>query len=441
MKAIKNKNFFIYKSYLVNLCITIIIAYICVYLLFVKPIYKLHELQTKEWISNLTEIMIKGVNNKKLFNEINVNGDNISFWYCYWFFETKKYTIWVLFNLTNKNSSDTNINMYSYNHTTGNVISEKITVNFDDIKTYNLKDDLIIDCDGKYKQYINFKKNITTLKVNIKGNKLEITSSIADYITNQASFIPRYRLLNHVIDMNGKATHTPGEWSSDNPFNGYIINGSYNGDIIEANGSYWFDNFIGCNNYYLEPYVWFVIMNDDWMIYLLWFGEYEERNKPCTVKPILIKHRKTNKYIYSGCPGSECSKSLSIVKNVNLLLSPIKINTYETVCNIGDDIYDKHHIKFVTNEIDIKISAIEGSFTKVFDYFYYRTKNNDKENTNNLWEQNYMTVLNNIKYVEYIGEVNVEIMYENVFTKFKARQIIDSMYRNDKTIPYIIKYN
>jgi hypothetical protein len=385
--------------------------------------------------------MIKGVNNKKLFNEINVNGDNISFWYCFWFFQTKKYTIWVIFNLINKNSSDTNINMYSYNHTTGNIINEKITVNFDDIKTYKLKDDLIIDCDGKYKQYINFKKNITTLKVNIKGNKLEITSSIADYITNQASFIPRYKLLNHVIDMYPKATHTPGEWASDNPFNGYIINGSYNGDIIEANGSYWFDNFIGCNNYYLEPYIWFVIMNDDWIIYLLWFGEYEERNKPCTVKPILIKHRKTNKYIYSGCPGSECSKSLSIVKNVNLLLSPIKINTYETVCNIGDDIYDKHHIRFVTNEIDIKISAIEGSFTKVFDYFWYRTKNNDKENTNNLWEQNYMTVLNNLRYVEYIGEVNVEIMYENVFTKFKARQIVDGMYRNDKTIPYIIKYN
>lgn len=42
MKSIKNKNFFLYKSYLVNLCITIVIAYICIYLLFVKPIYKLH---------------------------------------------------------------------------------------------------------------------------------------------------------------------------------------------------------------------------------------------------------------------------------------------------------------------------------------------------------------------------------------------------------------
>ena len=44
-------------------------------------------------------------------------------------------------------------------------------------------------------------------------------------------------------------------------------------------------------------------MNDDWLIYILFFGEYDKRNNADTSKPIIIKHRKTNTLIYSGCDG------------------------------------------------------------------------------------------------------------------------------------------
>ena len=431
-----------------NIILIILVAYICAYLIFIKPIYRLHEIQTKKWMHDLTKIMVCGLNDKSLYNDIRVDGNNVSFWYCYWFFHTKKYTIWVLFNLNNKNSNDATINVYSYNHDTRRITNEKMIINFENIQTRKTGDEdgeIIIEYNDNYVQHINFKNNTTSVRININGTKLEINASIADYITNQASFIPRYRKLDYVVDMNGHATHTPGEWMSDNPYNGTIKNGSFNGDIIESDGCYWFDNYIGCNNYYLEPYVWFVVMNDDWLIYLLWFGEYETRNEPCTVKPILIKDRKNNKYIHSGCPGTECFKSIPIVKDVNFMLSPVKVNTYDTDCNLGDTIYDKHHINFVSDEITIKIAAIEGSFSKIFDYYYYRSdginiKKPAHTSSTQSWEHEYQAVLNNIKYVEYIGQVDVQIDYNGATTKFKSRQIVDGMYRVDKNIQSIIKF-
>jgi hypothetical protein len=433
------------NSYL-KISLTVLFAYICIYLIFIRPIYKLHELQTKEWMYDLTNVMICGVNNRDLYRDIRVDGRNISYWYCYWFFHTKKYTIWVLFNLNNKNSKDTVINVYSYNHNTRRVTNDKLIVNFDNIRTRNIDNgEIVIELNDRYVQTINFKNDTTTLNININDTKLEIHASIEDYITNQASFLPRYRMLDYILDMNGHTTHTPGEWMSDNPYNGTIKGGSFNGDTIESNGCYWFDNFIGCNNYYLESYVWFVVLNDDWLIYLLWFGEYEARNDKCNVKAILIKDRKNDKYIHAGCPGTECFKSIPIFKDVNLLLSPIKTFTYDTNCNIGDKIYDKHNIAFASNEINIKISAIEGSFVRAFDYYFYRNETTDPAKdypkpSSPTWEDDYQRVLNNIKYAEYVGEVDVEVVYNGVTSNFKSRQVIDAKYRVDKNIPQLILF-
>jgi len=114
-----------------KICLTIVAAYICIYLIFIRPIYRLHKLQTKEWIHELTNILICGVNDKKLYDDIRVDGRNITYWYCYWFFNTKQYTIWVLFNLHNKNSNAATINVYSYNNDTHRVTKDNMTVNFE----------------------------------------------------------------------------------------------------------------------------------------------------------------------------------------------------------------------------------------------------------------------------------------------------------------------
>jgi len=435
---------------LLKIILALFVAYICVYLTFIRPAYKLHQLQTKEWIYDLTNRMICGVNDKTLFNDIRVDGHNITYWYCYWVFNTKKYTIWTFFNLHNKNSNDATINVYSYDHYTRRITNDKLLVNFENIQTWKTNNgEIVIKLNNNYLQRINFKNNTVSLNVNINSTRLEINASVHDFITNQASFIPRYRMLDNIISMNGSATHSPGEWMSDNPYNGAIVNGSFNGDVIESNGVYWFDNYIGCNNYYLEPYIWFVVLNDDWLIYLLWFGEYDTRNKPCTLKAILIKDKKNNKYMYSGCPGIECFKNIPGITDLNIMLSPIKVLTYETECTIGDNAYDKHKLHFETDDITIKISAIEGSFSKVFSYDYYKVDgvngiNPKKEKytvSSQLWEDKYQKVLNNIRYVEYVGQADVEIEYNQTTTRFKSRQIIDSKYRYDKTIPGLIKFN
>lgn len=428
------------NSYLTKICLVMLIAYICIYLIFVRPIYSLHNIQTKEWMHELTTIMICGLNYRKLYDTVRVDGRNISFWYCYWAFDTKKYTIWVLFNLHNKNSNDATINVYSYNNDTHSVTNNKMKVNFENITTRKTDDDtIIIQYNKNYTQYVNFKNNTTGIKINIEGVNMELNASVADFITNQASFIPRYRALDYLLDMNGHCTDTPGEWMCCNPYNGTIMNGKFNGDIIESNGSFWSENHIGCNNYYVEPYTWFVIMNDEWIIYLLWFGDYKSRNDPCNMKAVLIKDRKNNKYIHSGCPGTECFKSIPIFKNINLMLSPIKTMTYNSEYNIGEPIYDNHHLNFVSDKIKIKIDSIENSFTKVYDYDYYKTGdiNLKKENS---WEVEYQSVLNNLKYVNYIGQVNVEIQYNGDTIKFKSSEIVDAFYRTDKNIPAVLKF-
>ena len=151
-----------------KISLTILFAYICIYLIFIRPIYKLHELQTKEWMYDLTKIMICGLNNRDLYNDLRVDGRNISFWYCYWFVHTKKYTIWVLFNLNNKNSKDAVINVYSVNHNTRRVTNDNLVVNFDNIRTRNTdNDEIIIEFGNKFVQTIDFKNDTIHLIVNI----------------------------------------------------------------------------------------------------------------------------------------------------------------------------------------------------------------------------------------------------------------------------------
>ncbi len=67
-------------------------------------------------------------------------------------------------------------------------------------------------------------------------------------------------------------------------------------------------------------------------------------------------------------------------------------------------------------------------------------KNAFRFHSSQSWEDEYQSVLNNIKYVEYVGQVNVEIEYNGDTIKFKSKQIVDSKYRLDKNIPSLISF-
>ena len=169
----------------------------------------------------------------------------------------------------------------------------------------------------------------------------------------------------------GKQTWTPNEWFTDNPLIGKVTKGSINGSPVN-NGQFWFDNFIGVNNYYLSQYIWFVIMNDDWLIYILFFGEYDKRNNADTSKPIIIKHRKTNTLIYSGCDGH-----LPVIYKP---FNPIKNITYNMNSSLGDDSLREFDVSFQSHDINIKIKSIDVA-SRIFSVPYYES--NDI-NINNL---------------------------------------------------------
>jgi len=52
----------------------------------------------------------------------------------------------------------------------------------------------------------------------------------------------------------------------------------------------------------------------------------------------------------------------------------------------------------------------------------------------------YKNVLNNLKYVEYVNKVNVEIKYENIIENFETDQILDAIFPNNNKLPSTIKW-
>jgi len=414
------------------------VVYLILYYIFITPLFKIHELQTKQWISDLTDNIILSVNDKSRFDKINRKCDFISFWYCYWFFQTKQYNAWILFNLKNKFSDEIALNVYLFDFYNNRKTLETVPLKFSNVKTSKINDVLHITCGNNYKQEIDFNNNRSTITIQLNNMVIQFDLLIDDYTTNQSSFLPRYKFLNNFVNTEGSTTSTSGDWMSDNPYIGKILNGRINGDVIENGGDFWFDNFIGCNNNYLEPYVWFVVMNDDWLIYLLWFDVYEKRNDIGTTKPILIKNRKTNQFIYSGSPGIDCRKVPFPFNHINYMLQPFTM-TYDSNKKLGCENYDDYSVSFKSSLININIASIKNKSNLVFKYKYYKNNESDLMVPQmNDWDKKYYKILSNIMYIEYVNIVNVEIEYDGKIERFEARQIIDAMYPDDVNIPTTI---
>jgi hypothetical protein len=222
----------------------------------------------------------------------------------------------------------------------------------------------------------------------------------------------------------------------DNPLIGKIINGTFNNDIIEPNSNFWFDNFIGCNNFFISEYYWFVILNDDWLIYILFYGKYENINSQDIPKVLFIKNRKNNK-IYNCSPGV----SSKYFRSIDNIIHPIHIN-YKSNKNkkVGEKIFDEYEIKFISNELTIDIKSIPTKSVRTLLYDYYNDQRTDSLSNLNEWDMKYKNVLNNLKYVEYINKVDVEIKYENVIEKFETDQIIDAVFPNNSKLHSTIKW-
>jgi hypothetical protein len=374
-------------------------------------------LQTKEWATTLITNTVLGVKDSSYLYKIQKSKiDNLSFYYNYFFFQTRKYTIFILINLNNQYSQNIPLNVYLYNFETKTSELNETILDFDKLQTSKQGDTLHITCGDSYIQKLNMVTNQMEIEINMSSVHLSFELEIDDYTTNLPTFLPRYDSVKGIIRPYFPITSTPGEWCTDNPMIGKIIKGRLNQDTIE-NGNFWHDNFLGVNDHFLRSYVWYVILNDDWLIYKLWFGEYEESNKTTF---FIIKHRKTNKVLYAGV-----NKSVVPLHLAASVVDPIKC-TYTSNKPIGTLNYDSFNSHFQANDISIKFESIPNECHRVFLYDYYDSGQlkNPKHD-----------IVNNYKFVEYVNMINVEINYDGQTEVFKERCVVDAFFKHDKNLP------
>ena len=168
------------------------VLYLIVYYIFITPLFKVHELQTKQWISDLTDNIVLGVNDKSHFEKINRKCDFISFWYCYWFFQTKQYNAWILFNLKNKFSDEITLNVYLFDFYNNKKTLETVPLKFGNVKTSKINNVLVITCGNNYKQEIDFNNNRSTITIQVNNMNIQFDLLIDDRAMSDKDFFENY---------------------------------------------------------------------------------------------------------------------------------------------------------------------------------------------------------------------------------------------------------
>ena len=100
----------------------------------------------------------------------------------------------------------------------------------------------------------------------------------------------------------------------------------------------------------MRDYIWHIINNDEWLIYLLWYCDKKNFNNDCT-KVIYIIDVKSNTVIHCGVVVTQ--------------LQNIHMSYYNDKANIGDEKYDDYTIHFKSIKIEIDIKSIPGKCHKV----------------------------------------------------------------------------
>ena len=114
----------------------IIVLYISIYFGYIYPLTRIQQLQTKEWATTLIENTILGVKDPSYLYKINQSKiDHISCYYNFFFMNTPKYTIYIVFNLHNQYSTKATLSVYLYNFETKTNDLHQLVLNFNDVQT------------------------------------------------------------------------------------------------------------------------------------------------------------------------------------------------------------------------------------------------------------------------------------------------------------------
>jgi len=391
--------------------------------MWVFPMHDLSKYQNKKWIKELTENLILGINDPKKLYKIRQYKENIlSFWYSYWFFHTKQYTIWGAIHLKNKFSKKGNLRLYYYDFLKNEIKNSALEIDFSEIQTYLNNNKITIKCNENYIQEIDIDNDKMKILIDTEQFKLNFSLSIDDYSTNMPALIPRYQLLNRICDFT--ETKCPNEWGSDNPMIGKILNGTFNNTTIESGGNFWFDNLLGLNNYFLSEYVWFVLLNDDWLIYFLLNDTIDniKQKKTNIITVLLIKDRKNNKILTCGMD----TNITRLYNKIDKLINPKTID----INYISKDNFDIHY-EMENFKIDINSKPNDISKkSRVFVNDYYKTDDIDIETFSN-WDKQYYKTISSFNYVELVTMSNINIVYNNKNFSFIDRVICDGFEFSD----------
>lgn len=407
--------------------IIIVIVYIWIYFRYIYPLHNLSKYQSKEWIKTLTENLILGVNDpSKLYKIRQYEKNIISFWYGYWHFHTEQYTIWGIIHLNNKFSKKGKIGIYYYDFINKEKKQSFLEIDFSKVKTSKINEKLIIRYENNYVQEIDMTNDKMSIRIDTNQIILKLNLTIDDYSTTVASLMPRYSLLTSIADMT--ETKCLNEWASDNPIIGKINNGQLNSGNIESGGNFWFDQFIGVNNYFLNENTWFCLLNDEWLMYILIFDKKKrlKLKKTDLLTVLYIKDRKNNKIL-------TCGIATNKIKAFHTLDHLIQPKTLDINYRAIDD-FDIH-CEMPNFKVDMISKPNESSQkSKTIIDNYYSTPDMNIELLSD-WDKKYYNTINNFTYPEIVTIANINIIYNNIHTNFDERVVVDGFEQLDKTKP------
>jgi len=419
-------------NYFVALLFLLFVMYVVVYVLLMYPLYNLTLIQTKPEISEITKTLIIGKShNEHLVRLAPSKVNKITFYYYYFTIDSPRYTIWVCSHLCNKFSDEAKVTVYYFDRQISKMTQESISFKFDDLKTSEQGNTLIMQLRDNYIQVIDQNLEWMTLHISVKNITLSMKMKIDNWTTTQPSLLNRYNYLSgaQLIE-----TNSPGEWASDNPLIGKVTGGNLNGESFTGNA--WFDNFIGCNNFFLSEYYWYYIQTDEWLIYILFYGEHDKINSPEMCKPLLIKDRVSDKVLH--CSPGRYPSAFAFQNS----LFPIHVDYRESPdMKWGNAKFDKYSLHFKSGEIEINVESIPGESVLALRYDYYRDSRTDTRSDKlSGWDKEYANVINNLEYIEYVNRVKLTVNYGGNITTSVVNQVIDAVVPKDRNMPSTIQY-
>lgn len=397
--------------------IIIILLYFVVYFTYVYPMHDLSKYQNKESIKNLTENILLGINDPARLQKIRKYEKNIlSFWYNYFFFNTERYTIWAIIQLKNKFSNMAILRLYYYDLVKSIKKYTTIDIDFRNIKTYLENNKIIIKHNNSYVQKIDMNNDTIEIFIDTNNALLNFTLSIDEYSTTIPAFISRYENFKNLFDF--KRTHCPNEWGGYNPMMGKIINGTLNNNQI-GKGNFWTETVTGFNNYFLYDGIWFVVLNDDWLIYILYIDTQDniKQKKSDMLTGLFIKDRKKDKIFVCG-----------LDTNISSLFNPIDKVIQPKNLDVEYRSYDDFYIKYEMPQLKIEITSEPTQMSKDSRFYmddYYTSKDIDIESMND-FDKKYYKKVSNILFTELVNMADIHIVYNNEETRFKDRIIVDA---------------